>query len=191
MLIKEMDWSNEQFEEVEWIGLHQALEIKADGYVTWLSKQVSGFCGTRVMVGRYSGKEDPDQSCPNCGCRENAAHLCICSSMDRTRLFRENVEDLKCWLNRHGDTEPQLAYWIPKSLLGRGTVRFQDLGHMSPEIKELAKSQDLIGWKNLMEGRISKCFLTIQQQHLENTDSYMNGSDWVKQFITKILQITH
>ena len=42
-----------------------------------------------------------------------------------------------------------------------------------------------------MEGRISKHFWTIQQRHLEDADSYMNGIDWVKQFITKILQITH
>lgn len=42
-----------------------------------------------------------------------------------------------------------------------------------------------------MEGRISRHFITIQQRHLEDADSYMNGSDWVKQLITRILQITH
>ena len=42
-----------------------------------------------------------------------------------------------------------------------------------------------------MEGRISVKFVMIQQRHLEDSESYMNGSDWVKQFITKILQITH
>ena len=62
---------------------------------------------------------------------------------------------------------------------------------MSPEVEKLAKSQDRMGFRNFTEGRISKHFVEIQQYHLEHADSYMNGSDWVKQLITKLLQITH
>ena len=55
---------------------------------------------------------------------------------------------------------------------------------MSPEMRELARSQGIIGWRNFMEGRISKKFYMMQSVHLAIGGSYINGSDWVKQFIT-------
>jgi hypothetical protein len=62
---------------------------------------------------------------------------------------------------------------------------------MSPKLKALAESQDCIGWKNFTKGHISSQFYEIQTFHLAMSSSYLNGSDWTKQFITKILQIMH
>ena len=42
-----------------------------------------------------------------------------------------------------------------------------------------------------MEGRITKKFLDIQSHHLMDAEGYLSGHDWVKTFISKILQITH
>ena len=36
-----------------------------------------------------------------------------------------------------------------------------DLGCMSPQMSQLAQSQDIIGWKNFMEGRISRHFFDM------------------------------
>ena len=94
-------------------------------------------------------------------------------------------------MQSHGNTDPQLVHWVSKYILERGRVKFENLGFMSPELQKLAESQDKIGWRNLMEGRISKQFMEIQQRHLEYSDSFMNGKDWVKKFISKLLQITH
>ena len=116
-LVKEKGWLEKQFEEVDWNSLHCTLKCKPDGYVTWLCKQHTGFCGTRVMVGRYSGEEEVDETCPNCGCRENAAHLCVCTNEERSRLFEENVEELRGWMQSHGNTDPQLVHWVSKYIL--------------------------------------------------------------------------
>ena len=62
-------WSNDRFNAVDWEHLDLALKNKP--------KQHSGFCGTRVQVGRYSGNHYPDKRCPNCGRRETAAHLML------------------------------------------------------------------------------------------------------------------
>ena len=78
-LVEQKGWSLAQFEAVDWKNLHRTLKSKPDGYVTWLSKQHSGFCGTRTMVKHYSGNEEADVSCPNCGCVEKADHLCVCA----------------------------------------------------------------------------------------------------------------
>ncbi len=54
-------WPNERFDEVDWEHLKLDLKNKADMYKVWRSKQTLGFCGTRVMVGMYSGEALPDK----------------------------------------------------------------------------------------------------------------------------------
>jgi hypothetical protein len=184
-------WPNECFEEVDWEHLELALKNKPGMYKVWQSKQTSRFCGTRVRVGKYSGEAFPDERCPNCGRRETAAHLMLCPDEDRTRLLIENVEKLSKWLDTDSRTDPELAYWIPKYILMRGNKPFLTLGYMSSKLKALAESQDQIGWKNFTEGHISTHFYKIQTFHLTMSSSFLNGTDWTKQFITKILQITH
>ena len=68
------------------------------------------------------------------------------------------VADLGEWMPKNDATNREIAYWVPKYILFRGTRKFEDLGMMSPHMKELAKSQDIIAWRNFMEGRISKKF---------------------------------
>jgi len=80
-------WSNDRFDAVDWEHLDLALKNKPDMYKIWQSKQHSGFCGTRVQVGRFSGDPSSDERCPNCGQRETAAHLMLCSDNCRTRLL--------------------------------------------------------------------------------------------------------
>jgi hypothetical protein len=55
----------------------------------------------------------------------------------------------------------------------------------------LAESQDKIGWRNFTEGYISSHFYNIQRFHLLMSNHFLIGSDWTKQFISKIPQITH
>jgi hypothetical protein len=88
---KKGKWTHEQFKEVNWEHLDLALKSKADNYKTWRWKQTSGFCGTRVQVGLYSGEMYPDERYPNCGARETDAHLMRCPDEDRTRLLINTV----------------------------------------------------------------------------------------------------
>ena len=88
-LVKSQRWSEEKFDQVDWKMLDKCLKGKPDGYKMCLTKQHSGACGTRVQVGYYSGDPEADTSCPNCGDREDAAHLCQCPDEDRTRLLCE------------------------------------------------------------------------------------------------------
>ena len=184
-------WSVERFEAVDWEHLDMALKTKTDMYRIWRSKQHSGFCGTRVQVGRYSGDLLPDERCPNCGRRETAVHLMLCPDEGRTKLLHENVADLATWMASKDQTDPEILYWIPKYILMRGDKPLSEMGFMSPQFKALAASQDLIGWREFTEGHISTHFHAIQSFHLSMSSSFLNGEDWVKQFISKLLQITH
>ena len=184
-------WPQEHFEEVDWEHLDLAMTSKFDMHKMWRSKQHTGFCGTRVQVGKYSGQEYPDKKCPTCGFRETAEHILTCPNEDSTRLLVETTEDLSTWLSQEHLTDLELAYYVPKYIMMRGNKPSASLGAMSPRMKALAISQDKIGWRNFMEGCISTHFYFIQHYHLALSGSYLNGSDWTKSLISKLLRITH
>ncbi len=69
--------------------------------------------------------------------------------------------------------------------------QFTQLGYMTKKMCTLADSQDKIGWRNFTEGYISIHFYNIQWFHLSMSSNYLNGADWTKQFISRILQLTH
>jgi hypothetical protein len=92
---------------------------------------------------------------------------------------------------RDKKTNPEILYWIPKYILMRGIESLLDLGIMLPQFKAFAHSQDLIGWRDFTKGYISTQFYEIQTFHLAISSSLLNGKDWTKQFISKLLQITH
>ncbi len=163
---------------------------KSDMYKMWRSKQHTGYCGTRVQVGRYSGHKCPDKKCPTCRLRETAEHILTCPNEDRTQLLVETTEDLSMWLNQEHLTDPEFAYWIPKYIMMHGDKPFASLGVMSPRMKTPEISQDKIRWQNFMEGCISTHFHFIQHYHLALSGSYL-CSDWTESLISKLLHITH
>jgi hypothetical protein len=107
------------------------------------------------------------------------------------QLLAETTEGLSSWLNQEHLTDLELAHWIPKYILMQSDKSFASLGAISPRMKALANSQDIIGWRNFMEGCISTNFYFIQHYHLALSGSYLNGSDWTKSLISKLPHITH
>jgi hypothetical protein len=93
--------------------------------------------------------------------------------------------------SKDGITAPKLVYWIPKYILMKNDKPFSQLGYISPKLLCLAESQDKIGWRNFREGYISIQFYNIWKIHLAMLNSYLNGRDWTKQFISKLLHLMH
>ena len=80
---------------------------KPQMYNLWYGKQCSDVCATgKWMKIRTNGKEDC--RCPNCNMlQEDAAHLMVCPSVERTTLFKKKVEELDEWMRTH-HTNPEL-----------------------------------------------------------------------------------
>ena len=60
---------NKQWTDKDRLGTSRASTKEQTREVFWRSKHNSGFCGTRVQVGRYAGEHQRDEKCPNCGQR--------------------------------------------------------------------------------------------------------------------------
>jgi hypothetical protein len=175
---------------VGWDWLHQVLSSKPVMFRLWLSKQHSNFCATGLHMKRCNMSDD--DRCPSCWSRkERAEHLCKCPSDSRTKLFLENVAELDSWLLNNNNTDSELAYWLIKYIQGRGSLKFADLGTLTPDLLQAAHNQDMIGWRNMMEGRVSRLFYGIQCLHLANSHSRINGDDWMRGLITRLIHISH
>ena len=98
---------------MDWNRLYGALGNTPEGYKSWLAKQHTGFCQTRVQVGYYNDNPNHDMSCANCREREEEAHLCLCPNEDRVRLFIESVNNLEGWMKKQDKTYPEISYWLP------------------------------------------------------------------------------
>ena len=183
-------WTALQFDQVDWKSLDTALSSKTMGFRIWLAKQHSNFCASRVQMFRC--KQSEDDKCPSCLlASENADHLCRCPNEERTQLLRDSTAELEKWMESNNNTHHELCYWIPKYIMCRGQVNFVDLGPMSPMIYAIAASQDAIGWRNFMEGRISTKITALQSKHLILTGSRLPVKSWSSRFISMLLHITH
>ena len=189
-LTHEMGWTPLQFDLVAWKYLNATLLSKPLAFRLWLAKQHSGFCATGLMMKRCNMSED--DRCPSCWRRkERAEHLCKCPSAARSSLLEESVIDLEHWMEKNNNTDSELQYWIPKYIRGRGLLKFSELGRMSSDVEAVAQDQDIIGWRNFMEGRVCLKIADIQQSHLSSSDSLLNTDMWMRTFISKLLHITH
>ena len=183
-----LGWSKEAFFAVDWRALDATLDSKPQMYKQWLAKQASGFCGTQTMVAHWD--KTRDGKCPCCQRVETAHHLNLCGDPDRTRLFNEMADKLGEWLNDNY-AHPELAYWIPRYIKLRGTHRLGTFHQLSPEMSRVAASQDLIPWKDFMEGKLSKEIFSLQRLSLACSPSRLSIVDWAKRLISQVLQISH
>jgi len=87
-----LGWFNQAFNAVAWDAFDATLDLKGQMYRLWLSNQLSGFCGMQVMVSHWD--KGRDGLCPDCGKRETASHLNLCSDPDRTHLLHGMVSNL-------------------------------------------------------------------------------------------------
>jgi hypothetical protein len=62
---------------------------------------------------------------------------------------------------------------------------------MTPSMLQVAKCQDIIGWKLFLKGRITKKIRLLQTFQCSASPCQMNGAEWVKHFFSRLLHISH
>ena len=114
-------------------------------------------------MGRWFGSEVT--CCPNCHSPdETAKHLLHCPDVGRKSLLHSDLQSRHSWL-REPHTYPGLADMVYSYVFDQGT---QPMAAFAPtrSLYRLAVSQDVIGWDNFMEGKITTLFHELQREHL-------------------------
>jgi len=185
-----LGWSHHHFEIIDWKTLDAVVARKPTMYGIWLAKQTVGVCATRRNMARIQGLDD--DRCPNCLMGpERSTHLNCCPDEGRSLLFIEAVNELENWMIKHDKTDKELRYWLCKYLLFRGERTMCSLGSMTPALTTVAEDIDLIGWHDMLHGRLPTSLTQFQQSYCASINSRLNGHDWARALVAKLLDISH
>jgi hypothetical protein len=66
-----------------------------------------------------------------------------------------------------------------------------DMQNTPPQFQALGHLQDIFGWRQFLEGMISKEIVALQQQFYAVNGSQMSLDKWSTGLITQLLEITH
>jgi hypothetical protein len=98
-------------------------------------------------------------------------------------------------MNNHNQTDAELADWIERYLIFRGTWSFTALvnagGGGSSQILPAVASQDLIRWMEFLNRKVPKEIGRIQEIHCLLSPCRIRGTDWMKLLVTHLIQHSH
>ncbi len=90
------------------------------------------------------------------------------------------------------DTDPDLIDCIIDYVQGQGTITMAlAMRNAPPQFQAFGQSQDVIGWRQFLEGMISKEIVILQRQFYAVNGSQMSLGKWSSGLITRLLEITH
>jgi hypothetical protein len=177
------------FHLVNWDMIHRVMHAFPQMYRVWITKHVSGFCGTNKQLSRMDSSVT--NKCMCCGRRdEDKRHISRCPDPGRSTLFAQTVNDLIKWMgNSNSDIELTLA--IQTYLHQRGRKSMKRICATMPRLQIMACDFDRLGWDNFTEGRICNSLFQVQQAWLAKTGSRWSITKWSRKFICKVINITH
>jgi hypothetical protein len=177
------------FHLIHWDNLSKTMDSLPKMFQVWVTKHVSGFCGTHEHLARlYSST---DNCCQCCGSlNESTRHITRCPNPGRVQMFDETVSDLIRWMkSRNG--HPPLTHAIQEYLQTRGKTCMTTICKEWPALYPFARDHDKLGWENFIMGRISKSLFAIQKAYQAQTHDQYSIASWACKFTQLILNIPH
>ena len=178
------------FDEVAWRHVYDALYSVPRLFQLWACKQVMEVAGTNVNQAQY--KEGHDPHCPSCSVAlETCSHVLHCNEAGRVDALERSIVLLEKWLKEVG-TEPLLRRGLVKFARGRGATTMEEITMgWDCGFREMALSQDTIGWRRFMEGMISQEILPIQADYVDLGECSLSLEGWAQGLVIRLLETTH
>ncbi len=179
------------FDQVWWEGLQLSMSKYPKMYRVWLTKYLSEFSGINVQM-YYWSKGKHSLKCKFCRTEDKyTMHICRCQDSGRTSMFHMSVKELTTWLILTLG-EHCIATTIKQYLMSCGETRMVDcMNGTNQDLHAVAIFSDRLGYDSLLEGRISKLWLTAAALLLLRPRQYLLPLAWGRQFINKFHNIIH
>ena len=183
--------SHTQFSRVDWEIVHCALTAVPRMFQVWACKQVWGIAGTNKEQSRWS---DVSPLCPSCRqAPETCSHVLHCPHEGRVEALHTTIALMDKWMKQN-NTDPDLRDCIYEYAAGRGGITMEEIclaNGYDARYKNMAKSQDSIGWRRFMEGMVCKEIRGIQNEYSSITRLRCNTLKWGRDIVTRLLEVTH
>ena len=110
--------SSYNFDMIYWDGLGRAMLRYPQMFRAWVTKHVSGSCGTNMQLSRTN--HTITNQCPCCNHPdESTVHITRCLDEGRHTMFRQSLEILLNWMDTSG-ADPDLRECLEQYLLSKG-----------------------------------------------------------------------
>jgi predicted RNA-binding Zn-ribbon protein involved in translation (DUF1610 family) len=147
-----------------WLGYEGAMAAYPKTFRTFVTKQVSGWCGCNSKLSLW--EENVSNKCPQCGMdNKNSKHLTRCKDPGRLLQLKQSIEKVMDVLEDANVTS-ELAQMIEVYLLGQGQHSMEDITHIQSRFLPVAAAIDNLGWDCFVEGRIPYLFIKTVQPML-------------------------
>jgi hypothetical protein len=176
------------FSEIDWDAMELATDLFPPLYRLWVSKYVSGFFGTGLMMKHWQFWERSE--CPCCQHpREDKKHMMTCPNEDCLDTWHQSLLGLEAWMIEN-DMDPAICEVILLTLEDWDpTKSFATFSN--PRTFRAAQAQDQIGWLHTTEGKISVQRKHLQAEHYRSIDSRRSPGKWAAGLITNLGSVTH
>ena len=136
-------------------------------------------------------QDDITNKCLCCGHKDElSVHVTRCPNPGRQKIFWKTVDSLLDWMeNTHSDIK--LVECLETYLLAHGEGSMVDIAAPFPHLTRWAMELDILGWYNLLEGRIGREILPLQARSMQRQGSQWHIKSWATEFIHQLLGITH
>jgi hypothetical protein len=112
------------FDSIWWLGYKKAMAGYPKTFRTFITKQVSGWCGFNSKLLLW--EEGVDSKCPQCGCEhENSKHLTQCTDPGRLMQLCQSIEGVMDILS-DTNVDQNLSNIIEAYLLAQGRCTMKD-----------------------------------------------------------------
>jgi hypothetical protein len=182
---------HESIVSINWDACSEAMSKLPFGKRRWLLKHITGFCGIGKME-RRRGHQDHDE-CPRCGHSENTEHVLTCNGTGAAVAFALALQKLETHM-RTISTAPEIQQIILRRLVHWRKHQHRHIPDVSSSdvlgVHAAVRDQDVIGWYNVLLGRLSKRWADAQQRYLETLNKRNTGRRWTIAILAKIWDIS-
>lgn len=204
-LIKKGDLTNNIFKFVYWDAIHKGSKLVTAGGILWITKFVSGFCGTASQMFYRDAKKksetqtdfDNDHSrwksdiYPLCHLeRENTKHVLCCTHRKMTQYREKEIAELDRWFQTT-KTDPKIKRRIITCFIS--FLESMNAISVPDEYRVCANLQDRIGYYNFWFGRFATTWRELQREYLYThyKDRRFSADAWAKQLVSRIYRLSH
>ena len=170
-------------ETIDWKACSEGMAALKPSRRRWITKHASANCGVGTTLVKW--KYQDDHKCPRCNASEDTAHVLRCQAEGANEVWSESMAKLTTYLVE-SRTHPDLQRALLENLTRwrRGLSPCDDF--QESEVKQTAQSQSLIGWKNLLEGLLSKQWRQVQQRHYNSLRCRKSAKRWIKGLFVRL-----
>jgi predicted RNA-binding Zn-ribbon protein involved in translation (DUF1610 family) len=179
----------EYFDSIWWLGYEKAMAGYPKTFRTFVTKQVSGWCGCNSKLSLW--EKGVDSKCPQCGCEhENSKHLTRCTDPGRLMQLRQSIECVMDILSE-ANVDQTLTDIIEAYLLAQGRRTMKECVPSLSPYNCVATAIDNLGWDCFVEGRIPYVLIETVKPMLRRYMPKSSVELWGAKFIKCLVSITH